>query len=138
MKKQFLAIFLLMAVLLSACAPKDTRLNTPYGALDYPKEWREALVVTDREEEGLFAKTFSAQFASARYDLFTVSFGESAGGTLYGYIIAEGEKIPIYIECFLLPEEHGLSEEEESRFYQMLDGINGVVASLQALPYSEE
>lgn len=138
---RFLGVICAVAFMLTACgAPKaELALDTPYCVLEYPDEWGDALVIRDQEEGGVFSKTFSAQFSAAQYDLFTVHFGEPHQGSLYGYILAEGSRVPIYIECFMLPEGHLLTAEEAEQFYQMLDGINAVVASLQAASgYSEE
>ena len=127
-----IAGILLVAVLLwgkTEEEPKDLQVETPYCTLTYPAEWESSLATAEGEENGVYFKTFRAVFSDVTYDLFTLYFGPSSKGTLFGYLKTE-ENTPVYIECPMLPEDHTLSAEEEAQFYEMMDGINTVVASI--------
>lgn len=104
--------------------------KTPYCTLEYPANgWEDSLVLSDKQEDGVYAKTFSAQLGEQTYPLFTVYFGKTDKGNLFGSFTDE-EHTPVYITCHPLPEGHTLTADQEMQFYTMQDGINVMTEAL--------
>ena len=125
-------VAIIVAVLLMTGDGQDvTDFATPYCTLEYPDEWGDSLVVSDRRDGAVYEKTFSAQLGDNTYPLFTLYFGETDKGNLYGHF-ADEAGTPVYILCYTPPEGHTLTAAQEEQFYAMADGINTVVRSLAA------
>ena len=105
-------------------------IETPYCVLQYPEQWKEQMTVKESAVDKCVAETFYAIIAGNQYELFTIYFGNSTAGELFGYLTNDGNKIPVYIECHKMPQEHSLTESELSLFYAMMEGVNEVAQSI--------
>ena len=105
--------------------------DTPYCTLQYPanEEWGNSLVLSDQTADGLYQKTFSARLGDDTYPLFTVYFGETDEGNLFGSFSDEAHT-PVSIACYPLSKGHTLTPTQEMQFYAMQDGINVLTEAL--------
>ncbi len=107
-------------------------IETPYCVLKYPEQWKDQMTVKESNADGILTETFCANISGTQYELFTVYFGNSTVGELFGYLPTEGGNIAVYIECHKLPEDHALAENDVSLFYSMIEGVNEVAQSIAA------
>ena len=105
-------------------------IQTPYCKIEYPSEFNEHLEVKEFSENGIFTKQFLCTLSSGEYKLFSVHFGEGAGGDFFGYLLNGTERVSVYIECYSSPEASALSEEEMRLYYYMMDSVNEVARSI--------
>ena len=109
-------------------------INTPYCTLEYPQRWKDSMSVKESEANGVLAETFYAVISGKEYALYTVYFGDTLVGDLYGYLPYEDTNVAVHIECHKLAESAGLSEEEAMQFYEMIEGVNEIALSISAAP----
>lgn len=109
-------------------------VETPYCVLQYPEQWKDQMTMEATSAEGLFAETFYALIAGTRYELYTVYFGNTANGELFGYLDHDGDRVPVYIECHKITDGSALSDQELSLFYSMMEGVNEVAQSIASAP----
>lgn len=105
-------------------------INTPYCVMKYPSEWTGLLGLKEEAQDDFYSKTFCCNIAGGEYNLFTIFFGEPQKGDLFGYVKAGETKIPVYVQCYPLPEDSTLTPQEKEIFYAMMDGINQVTESI--------
>lgn len=101
-------------------------VETPYCELKYSEQWKDQMTVEELFENDIRSYVFYAIIGDERYELYTVHFGNSKCGDLFGYL----EDIPVYIECHTITESDSLTESELSRYYTMMEGINDIVQSI--------
>lgn len=106
--------------------------QTPYCTLRYPEQWKDQVTVKKSAVDGGLTVTYCAVIAAKQYELFTVCFGESSKGELFGYLPGDGNIIPVYIECHKITEDAGLTEGEQALFYSMMEGVNEVSRSISS------
>ena len=126
-----LVVAVVIVLLIRGAGQQAGGIKTPYCTLRYPvkEEWRNSLVLSDRQADGVYEKTFSAQLGENTYPLFTVCFGKTDKGNLFGTFSDEAHT-PVYITCYPLPESHTLTADQEMQFYTMQDGINVLTEAL--------
>lgn len=107
-------------------------ITTDYCTMYYPNEWEEYLDIREECVEASVVKHFYCLIADEEYRLFTICFGETEVGNLFGYLPADGGKVAVYIDCSFLPTDHTLTEEQVQTFYNMLDGVNSITQSIAA------
>ena len=108
----------------------DVRDAVNNVTLKYPGEYAEDVIISEREQDGVHTTLFTAKLGESTFDLFAVSFGEGGEGELFGYISTGGDRVPVYIKCYTLPENNGLNEFQMVHFYEMMDAINTVTESI--------
>lgn len=132
-----------MLCLLAACSSKTAepdaslapeqpmmQIETDYGAITYPAEWKEALIVDESQQENGVTLVLSTEVDGTKYELFKVSIGEGPGDR-YGTVTApDGTEQPVFIEIHELPDLSALSPEDQDRLYAMQEGVNDVIAAL--------
>ncbi len=143
------ALILVMVIAFSPKSPKNSTggngtniptvtVKTPYCDLEYPKQWKDQMTVKETAVDGVLAESFYAVIAGTEYELYTVYFGNSEKGELFGFIPYEGKDTPVYIECHRVPEESGLTDEEITLFYTMMEGVNETTQSISSAPGFEK
>ena len=105
---------------------------TPYCELKYPGRWKDQMEVKELTENDTLSYVFYALVEEKQYELYTVHFGDSEYGDLFGYISFDGEDIPVYIDCHTITDSDALPEAELSQYYSMMEGINDVVQSISS------
>lgn len=113
--------------------PSENVVATPYCQLKYPAQWGEQLTVETSVSDERASYAFCAQIEGKRYELYAVHFGSSAPGNLLGYLPHNGSVIPVYIDCYSIPNRSELSESELSQILAMMEGVNEVAQSITAV-----
>ena len=109
-------------------------VETPYCALQYPQQWEEQIRVKESETFGVLAKEFCAIIAEKEYPLYTVYFGDSPVGDLFGYLSRKNDTVSVYIACHSLTDGTTLPEEELLQYYLMMETVNTVSQSIALTP----
>jgi len=109
-------------------------VKTPYCSLKYPNQWGEQMAVEEFKTNDATSYVFYALIEGKRYDLFAVHFGNPAPGTLFGYL----SDIPVYVDCYSIPDRSELSDSELSRVLSMMEGVNVVTQSVESAPGYEK
>lgn len=105
-------------------------VTTPYCELKYPSSWKEQITFRTFSDKNGLSYCFNAKIDQKEYELFTVYFGNSEKGNLFGYLPADKDDIPVYIYCNNLKDINNISETELSQLYAMMEGINDVAQSI--------
>jgi hypothetical protein len=100
--------------------------KTQYCDLKYPEKWQSQMVIKETTEGDIVSENFYALLGNSEYALYTVHFGKSTKGELFGHI----SDVPVYIECHTLPKENTLTDDEKLTYYQMMESINEVTQSI--------
>ena len=139
------ALIVVAVIAFSPKSPKDpaggagtnvqtVTVKTPYCDLEYPEQWKDQMTVKESKVDGVLAESFYAVITGAEYELYTVYFGQSEKGDLFGFIPYEGNNTPVYIECHRMPEQSGLTDDEITQFYTMMEGVNETAQSISSAP----
>jgi hypothetical protein len=113
--------------------PLDT-VKTPYCDLKYPEKWKDQMVIKESVADDILAYDFYALIEGKSYALYTVYFGNSGEGELFGTLSGSGKDILVYIDCHSITNSEELKEAELSLFYSMMEGVNEVARSISATP----
>lgn len=100
--------------------------KTQYCDLKYPEKWQSQMVIKETTEGDIVSENFYALLGNSEYALYTVHFGKSTKGELFGYV----SDVPVYVECHTLPKENTLTDDEKLTYYQMMESINEVTQSI--------
>ena len=116
---------------------KDTEapavaLKTPYSVLKYPERWKDKIAVYESTLDGVLSETFCAVIEGKEYDLYTVYFGNSSRGNLFGYVPHDNSNIPVYIECYNIEDKSVMSENGLLLYYSMMESVNEVSRSISS------
>lgn len=144
-----LSLVLIVLIIVAVCLgskgnsgdDQDAHLNvikTPYCSLKYPTQWGEQMAVEELKTNDATSYVFYAQIEGKRYDLFAVHFGNPAPGDLFGYLPNNGSEIPVYVDCYSIPDRSELSESELSLVLSMMEGVNAVTQSIESAPGYEK
>lgn len=112
-------------------------IDTPAGALYYPEEWRDKVLV--ETESDPFSATLFADLEKMKVAIFTVYFGESGEGHLFGTAqCTNGERSKVWVEVhddFILVS--ALTDEEIQTLYSMQERVNDIIEQIYLLPEFE-
>lgn len=109
----------------------DVVIETEYGNLYFPDQWKEFLVTDQAEGDGTVAVSFAAKINEKTYSLFTITIGgedENPAGTLTS---ADGTQRNVYVQIDEIQEDDSLDEGEQNRLYAMQEDINYLLDSLE-------
>lgn len=107
-------------------------VDTPYITLYCPEEWRDAVKVDQKEENGTYTVTFHTTVADMDTVLFSVIF--SAGETVEGFplgTLEDGDAGTVSVYAAMneeLPETWG--DEEITQFGAMQERVNDLIMQL--------
>ena len=104
-------------------------IPTPYGSLQFPKEYNDRLVHEGIQEQDVYAHTFSMTHGDGTVKLFVLYFGDEANGTLIGSVKADGKQVPITVVSMPLEKDDTWSQADTDLFYAMQMAINDVIPS---------
>ena len=114
--------------------PAQVGISTPYCQLKYPSQWEGHMAVEESTNTENTAYMFYAVIGEERYALYTIYFGTSAPGNLFGYLPSDGGAIPVYVDCHDVPDRNAMSESELAQLLSMMEGVNEVTQSIAATP----
>ena len=112
-------------------AAEDMEIETKYGTLHYPDQWREFAKIEQSEEGDVVSVSFTAVLKDHEYPLFTVNIGGGEGSEAGKLTDAQGKERIVYIDASEIKEEEELTANEQNRLYAMQEDINYVVDHLQ-------
>lgn len=111
---------------------EDMTIQTGYGDLFFPAQWREFLVTDQTEgDNDTIEVSFSAKINGKTYSLFTITIGgdeDTPAGTLTS---SDGTQRNVYVQIEEIQESNLLDESEQNRLYAMQEDINYLLDSLK-------
>ena len=105
-------------------------IETEYGTLYYPEQWKDSLEVEQTEKDEALHVTFQAKIDEKNYTLFEIIIGKGDGEPVGSIQDADGKMHDVYVNTEEKDELKKLSDEEQNRFYAMKEGINEVLDHL--------
>lgn len=108
-------------------APSMVSIDTPYVTLQYPAEYADYLDNEVRQDDGVYANTFSCVKDGQATVLFTVYFGAPDIGENFGYLNCDGQQV-----AFTIAFPDAVSEETDLLIRGMLEAVNDVIACVQS------
>ncbi len=105
-------------------------IDTEYGTLSYPAEWKDALSTNESNENGFLTVAFSANVGGQTYTLFNVLINSEEGDSVGTIKADDGTVRNVFTEISELPDLSGLSEGEQNQLYAMQEGINVLIENL--------
>lgn len=106
-------------------------IETAYGTLSYPAEWKDSLVTNEsKDDDGLLSITFSAKLDEQEYSLFKVMICEEDGDSVGIIKDADGTARNVFVELFDLSDISDLSEDAQNQLYAMQEGVNTLIGEL--------
>ena len=106
------------------------QIDTEYGTLSYPTEWKDALSTSESNENGFLTITFTANVGGQTYTLFNVMINSKEGDSVGTIKADDGTVRNVFTEIKELPDISGLSEEDQNQLYAMQEGINVLIENL--------
>ncbi len=110
---------------------KMMEITTPYGVVQYPEEYRAALVHEGNQNEAVYTHTFSMVRGEAHIELFALHIGDEEQGTWIGWVDANGTQLPITVTSTAIASDDTWSDADTDQFASMQMAINDVIASVQ-------
>lgn len=104
-----------------------TNIETPYCTLMYPTEYYSKLKLEDSTEGNIFSKTFSYVYGEELIELFVVHFNNPDEGYKIGFILKDGEKVPLTIELCDYDQKESFEEEELDNMRIMQEAVNDMI-----------
>lgn len=105
-------------------------IKTLYGNLKYPSTFKDIFVYEETIDGDVVIEDFYSMVSDEKIKMFTVYFCKPEVGTLLGYIQKDGEKIPVSIQMSENVLNEDYAENQKKTYYQMVDGVNDVIASI--------
>lgn len=106
-------------------------IETAYGTLSYPAEWKDSLVTNEsQDDDGLLSVTFSAKLDEQEYSLFKIMICGEEGDSVGTIKDAEGTVRNVFVELFELSDLSDLSEDAQNQLYAMQEGVNTLISEL--------
>lgn len=105
-------------------------VETKYGDLLYPQQWKEYLKIEQEEQVESLCVKFRALINETEYPLFDIVIGEEASESIGTIQDSDGESHNVYVHIEENMELDNLSEEEQNRLFAMKEGVNELIAHL--------
>lgn len=105
-------------------------IETSYGTLSYPEQWKDCLDVEQEESEDGVQLIFQAEIEDELYPLFEITIGEGDGEAVGVIQDEDGVSRDVYVKILENEDLEDLSDEEIDRIYAMKEGINDVLDHL--------
>ena len=105
---------------------EDLVIETPYGNLYYPGEWKDSLVV-EQENESVH---FYANINEKKVKLFTLEFGVEDSAIAY-VLNDNNNKVSVGIRMEELMLDDNWSDEDKNTVYTMQESVNDLLEKLE-------
>ena len=109
----------------------DVVIETEYGDLYFPDQWKEFLVTDQTEGEGTITVSFSAKINEETCSLFEITIGGEEDNPAGVLTASDGTKRNVYVQIDEIQESDSLDEGEQNRIYAMQEDINYLLDSLE-------
>lgn len=109
----------------------DIVIDTGYGSLYFPEQWRELLKTERKTLESSVIIDFNAVVNGTTYPLFTVTVGDDGEGSSVGVLTDKnGTTRNVYMKLIPLDMDASLSEGEQNRLYAIQEDVNYLIDNL--------
>lgn len=110
---------------------EDVVVDTKYGVLYYPEQWREFVKTEQESKDDAIFVTFTAEINEKTYPLFGVTIGGNGENPAGEITDSEGTKRNVYIYVEEIQEDPSLTEGEQNRLYAMQEDLNYLIDNLK-------
>ena len=109
-----------------------TTVETPYGKLNFPKEWG-GFLRTEIKKGTPYTVTYFADLESGKSQkLFSISFGGDAAGAV-GMLKVDGSEVSVQVESVVFQPDSGWSDKEVNIVFSMQEALNDILADLKLI-----
>lgn len=116
---------------LSETILSDFVIQTEYGDLHYPDQWREYIKTIQEKKSDTIKVTFEFEVDKSDYKLFEILIGGDNGEIIGKLTDNNGIQRNVYLCIAELPVNSGLDEAEQNRFYAMQEDLNYLIDNLK-------
>ena len=116
---------------LSETILSDVVIQTEYGDLHYPDQWREYIKTIQEKKSDTIKVTFEFEVDKSDYKLFEILIGGDNGEIIGKLTDNNGIQRNVYLCVAELPVNSGLDEAEQNRFYAMQEDLNYLIDNLK-------
>lgn len=106
-----------------------TSVKTPYGTLNFPKEWSEYLAVEVMEGDPYQVAYIADLGGDKRHTLFVLNFGGDAE-TAAAFVNVNGSKVPLHLSGVDSPFGSDWTDSEINMVATMQEALNDVLSGL--------
>lgn len=106
-------------------------VETEYGNLLFPAEWKETLITEETNEEDFLTVIFSTKAVEQPYTLFRIMINDEEGDSVGRITDKTGITRNVFVEVSELPDLSGLGEEDQNRLYAMQESLNVLIENLE-------
>lgn len=114
-----------------AVIPEDLVVHTEYGDLHYPDRWQEYVTIWQEQNGSTITVTFETKSGEESYELFRILIGSDGSDVVGSLTDSTGTQRNVYLHVDVLPEDSGLEEAEQTRFYAMQEDLNYLIEHLK-------
>lgn len=109
----------------------DFVIQTDYGDLHYPDQWREYVKTIQEKKSDTIKVTFEFEVDKSDYKLFEILIGGDNGEIIGKLTDNNGIQRNVYLRVAELPVNSSLDEAEQNRFYAMQEDLNYLIDNLK-------
>ena len=111
--------------------PEDLVVHTDSGDLHYPDRWQEYVTIWQEQNGSTVTVTFETKSGEESYELFRILIGGDGSDVVGSLTDSVGTQRNVYLYVDTLPEDSGLEEAEQTRFYAMQEDLNYLIEHLK-------
>ena len=106
-------------------------IETEYGFLPYPEQWKDHLKADKRMEGENLVVDLSTEAEGNTIPLFTVTIGEIDDAPVGTLTDPNGKVRTVYLTVHDLPDLSSYDEETQDRIFAMQEALNDMIAGLK-------
>lgn len=115
----------------SAASSEEMTIETEYGNLQYPVQWREYVEAIPAQSDSSEKVSFTATISGERFFLFEVSIGDGDGERVGTITDGTGTSRDVFVRMGEISGIDGLTDSEIDRLYAMQEGVNDLIDNLR-------
>ena len=116
---------------LSETILSDFVIQTEYGDLHYPDQWREYVKTHQKKSKGTVEITFEAKIEKSYYKLFELLIGDGNGEFVGKLTDDNGVQRNVYLRVAELPLISDFDKVDQNRYYAMQEDLNYLIDNLK-------
>lgn len=106
------------------------RIETPYGSLEYPAVWWDAVQTRSREEQGYVVGFYTRTDDGAELPLFDFHFGDDVGHVLGNIAAEDGRLVSVSFYMYPFEPDKTWDQDAADRIHAMRDDVNVIIDGL--------
>lgn len=110
--------------------PELMEIDTEYGTLSYPAEYKDSLTTNETNEDGFLTISFNADVEGQSFTLFNIMINSEEGDSVGTITSDDGTVRNVFADITELPDISGLGEDEQNQLYAMQEGLNVLIENL--------